>query len=363
MSSSFDNITDLATPMAVELCRTHPYYLFGAILWRIGALICVLFGVPSHLIIITVMLNARNRKQPVCLYFTTISIFELIYLTSKWRGSFSSVDSFGILVVFWLWCSSLSFVRDPREVLTCGIYYSLTIGSSNVSTLLLTAASIDRVLIVVYPSRYSSFVTRTKVIMKILIIIIGVSLLIIQYHFSFYFSYSFYICDYYSYAELWHGKVWPLIRLSLLAFLPCIITCICSVVILRNRYYRRPSTTSETSGTRHMRTASLLLVIYSIYYTLSVMPLNVLQFFHSHFFPGDELAEQFPVDCLKFGQWKLLMIFCKLLLAMNYSNKFLVHYLISLQFRRDVWNLLTKCRVVSSRYNRRARSLDSNGHL
>lgn len=231
------------------------------------------------------------------------------------------------------------------------------------STLLLTAASIDRVLIVVYPSRYSSFVTRTKVIIKILVIIIGVSLLIIQYHFSFYFSYSFSSCDYYSYAELWHGKVWPLIRLSLLAFLPCIITCVCSVIILRNRYYRRPSTTSETSGTRHMRTASLLLVIYSIYYALSVMPLNVLQFFHSYFFPGDELTEQISVDCLKFGQWKLLMIFCKLLLAINYSNKFLVHYLISLQFRRDVWTLLTKCHLVSSRYNRRARSLDSNGHL
>jgi hypothetical protein len=88
-------------------------------------------------------------------------------------------------------------MRDPRYVLTCGTYYSLTIGSSNVSTLLLTAASIDRVLIVVYPSRYSTFVTRTKALIKILLIIIFVSLLIIQYHFSFYFSYSFHVCDNY----------------------------------------------------------------------------------------------------------------------------------------------------------------------
>ena len=364
MSLSFDNLTNLTAPMAMDLCKSHPYFIFGEIIWRIGALICVLLGMPSHAIIIAVMLNFKNRRQPICLYFTTISIFESIYLISKQSEKrFWSISNGCILVVFWSWCSSLSLVRDPREVLSCGTYYSLTIGSSNISTLLLTAASIDRVLIVVYPSRSSNFVTQTKVLIKIFIIIIGVSLLIIQYHFSFYFSYSFYICDYYSYAELWHGKVWPLIRLSLLAFLPCIITCLCSVVILRNRYYRRPSTTSETSGSRHMRTASLLLVIYSIYYTLSVMPMNVLQFFHSSFFPNDLLMGQSTIDCSKFSQWKLLMKFCKLLLAVNYSNKFLVHYLISLQFRRDFWRLFTHCYSVPYRYDRRGRSRDSNGHL
>ena len=251
---------------------------------------------------------------------------------------------------------------DPRYVLTCGIYFSLTIGSSNVSTLLLTAASIDRVLIVVCPSRYSTFVTRTKALIKILLIVIFVSLLIIQYHFSFYFSYSFHVCDYYSYAQLWHGKVWPLIRLSLLAFLPCIITCACSMVIMKNRYYRRPSTTSETTGTRHMRTASLLLVIYSIYYTMSVMPLNILQFFHVYFFNDYQLTETSEIDCLKFSQWKMLMKFCMLLMAINYSNKFIVHYCISMQFRRDVWNLFTKCSFSSIRYNKRSRSIEGSSY-
>jgi hypothetical protein len=263
-----------------------------------------------------------------------------------------------ILVVLWLWCSSLSLVRDPRDILTCGIYYSLTIGSSNISTLLLTAASIDRVLIVVYPSRYSTFVTRTKALIKIFLIITCASLLIIQFYFSFYFSYSFHMCDYYSYAQLWHGKVWPLIRLGLLVFIPCIITCVCSMIIFKNRYYRRPSNTSETSGTRHMRTASLLLVIYSIYYTLSIMPLNILQFFHSYFFDNKELTETSEMNCFKFSQWRLLMKFCMLLMAINYSNKFIVHYLISMQFRRDVWNLLTKCSFTSYRYRSRTRSVE-----
>lgn len=91
--------------------------------------------------------------------------------------------------------------------------------------------------------------------------------------------------------------------------------------------------------------------------------MNVLQFFHSYFLPDDKLTGQTTIDCSKFSQWKLLMKSCKLLLAINYSNKFLVHYLISRQFRRDVWNLFTHCYSVPYRYDRHARSLDSNVHL
>ncbi|UJR33475.1 hypothetical protein I4U23_020920 [Adineta vaga] len=339
-----NNLTDSIIPMAIEICKYHPYYLLGETIWRIGALICVLLGIPGHIIVIAIMFNARNRRQPICLYFATMAIFEIIFL----------------IIVFWLWCSSLSLIRDPRDVLTCGTYYSLLIGSSHISTLLLTTASLDRVCIVVYPTRYSTFVSRTKGLVKIIFIIIIVSLLLIQFHFSFYFSHSYYICEYDSYAQLWHGKVWPLIRLSLLAFLPCLTICICSMVILRNRYYRRPSTTSETTGSRHMRTASLLLVIYSIYYTLSIMPLNILQLFHSYFFNHD-ITETSQIDCLKFSQWKMLMKFCMLLMAINYSNKFLVHYLISIQFRRHVWNLCSKCTFVPNRDRKRTRSFEGSG--
>jgi hypothetical protein len=112
-----------------------------------------------------------------------------------------------------------------------------------------------------------------------------------------------------------------------------------------------------------MRTASLLLVIYSIYYTLSVMPLNILQFFHSYFFNDkNNLTEPLKINCLKFSQWKMLMKFCMLLMAINYSNKFIVHYLISMQFRRDVWNLFTKCTLIPNRYNNRKRSIEGSSY-
>ena len=258
------------------------------------------------------------------------------------------------LVVFWSWCSSFSLLRDPRDLLTCGTYYSLTIGLSHCSTLLLTAASIDRVLIVLYPSRYSTFVTRTKALIKIIFILVFVLIVIVQYHFSFYFSHSFRVCESYFDGQFWYGKLTPLIRFIILAFLPCSITCVCSIIIFQNRFYRRPSTSSETTGSRHMRTASLILVIYSIYYSLTILPIDILQFFQSTFITDS------PLNCFKFSLWKNLMKFSMLLMAINYSNKFFVHYLISVQFRREVFKFLTRRRF--STKSTRTRTFDLSSH-
>lgn len=85
MTSSIYNSSDIAVSIAVELCKYHPYYLLADTIWRIGALLCVLIGMPGHIIVVIIMLNKRNRKQPVCLYFATIALFEFIYLISRFH--------------------------------------------------------------------------------------------------------------------------------------------------------------------------------------------------------------------------------------------------------------------------------------
>jgi len=91
MSLFIDNSTNIATPIAMELCKYHPYYLLGETIWRFGALLCVLLGMPGHIIIIIVMLNRKHRRQPICLYFTTIAIFEFIYLISMYESNYYSL--------------------------------------------------------------------------------------------------------------------------------------------------------------------------------------------------------------------------------------------------------------------------------
>lgn len=85
MSLPMNNSNSIIAPLAIELCKEHPYYLFGETIWRIGALLCVLIGMPGHIIVVTIMLSPRNRRQPVCLYFATIAIFEFIFLISMFK--------------------------------------------------------------------------------------------------------------------------------------------------------------------------------------------------------------------------------------------------------------------------------------
>lgn len=89
MSVSVDNTTRLTMPLAIELCKHHPYYAVGDTIWRIGTLLCILLGMPGHILVVTIMLNARNRRQPVCLYFATIAVFEFAYLSSRFIRKFS----------------------------------------------------------------------------------------------------------------------------------------------------------------------------------------------------------------------------------------------------------------------------------
>jgi hypothetical protein len=77
-----ENFTRLAIPVGIDLCASHPYFFLGDLIWRIGMLLCVLLGMPGHLLVIVIMLNPKNRRQPVCLYFATIAVCEFIYLIS-----------------------------------------------------------------------------------------------------------------------------------------------------------------------------------------------------------------------------------------------------------------------------------------
>ena len=94
MPFSVDNATRLAMPLAIELCKDHPYYAFGDTLWRIGTLLCIVLGMPGHILVVTIMLNPRNRRQPVCLYFATIAVFEFAYLSSRFSRNLSLEGSF-----------------------------------------------------------------------------------------------------------------------------------------------------------------------------------------------------------------------------------------------------------------------------
>ncbi|CAF1167978.1 unnamed protein product, partial [Didymodactylos carnosus] len=114
--------------------------------------------------------------------------------------------------VLWVWLQSMSIIkRDPRDILSCGGYYSCVVGSSMISNFLLANGSFDRVLIIVLPHKYQQIVTNKKVLLRIILTVLITSLLMIHFHFSLYYQAEMKLsartCEYYPDTRLWIGRI------------------------------------------------------------------------------------------------------------------------------------------------------------
>ncbi|CAF1063159.1 unnamed protein product [Rotaria sp. Silwood1] len=138
---------------SIEICSSKLIYNntlhISYIIWHICGFLCTMIGTPGHLFQILIMSNQTNRKESTSLYHIAIAICELIFL-------------FG---VFWLWCVDMSIIKtDPREIFSCGIFYSILIGPTILSNLYLASMSIDQSFMILYPAHHRLLITRCYVL-------------------------------------------------------------------------------------------------------------------------------------------------------------------------------------------------------
>ncbi|CAF1440396.1 unnamed protein product [Didymodactylos carnosus] len=306
----------------------HSYFAIDLLLWKILSLLLPIFGIPGNVLIIIIMLNKFNRKHPISLYFATIALFEIIYLTG----------------VFWDWLDVMSIVQDPRKTLNCSGFYVLVLGSAIISFILLANINIDRVGMILLPSKITTWITHRKVTLTIIITIASTYCTMIHYHFSLYYHSGSSVlygqaCVVKPNARIWFEEIWPILYLTIFRVLPSFIVLICSTIILCNRCSK--FTTTRTTIERslkvtgyfsrqsvRMQTLSLILVFFSFYFIISIMPITILQFYNKYL--------RYETSCIKRGRWKLMNTLFIMFESTNYTNKFYVKLLVSKQFRKDV---------------------------
>ncbi|CAF4019055.1 unnamed protein product [Adineta steineri] len=191
-------------------------------IWHVVGFFGVLFGIPGHILQIIISLNKTSRKEPTSLYSIAISVVETVFL----------------LGLFWLWCVNMSLIKtDPREVLSCGIFYNIIVGSGSLSHLYLASLSIDRSIIILDPTRYRLIVTRSHVILRIVLITFIITLLLIPHHFYFHYvpRVTIFLCDFNPSLYYRRIRIWTFIHAILLVGIPSLIVCICSAILLHNR--------------------------------------------------------------------------------------------------------------------------------
>lgn len=267
------------------------------------------------------------------------------------RYHFELLFCFFSIGLFWLWCAHMSFVKnDPRKILSCGIFYGIIIGSTTLSNLYLASMSIDRSVIILYPTRYRSIVTTSHVRTRLIGICLIVIVLLLPH--QFYFSYepksTLLLCVFNSSVSQKKIRLWALTHAILLVSLPSIIVCISTLILFRNRCKHQRNQQKHVSvNARRMQRQSMFIFFVSLGIFLCLLPSCILEIFVAY----DRLMD-LNNPCLK--RWRVykILLNCFLILtSINYSMKFYLHLIMSASFRQDFLRLIN-CKSTKSNLNR-----------
>lgn len=223
---------------------------------------------------------------------------------------------------------------DPRQILSCGLFYSLLIGPTILSNLYIASMSIDRTFMILYPTRYRSVITRQHVFIRIVLILLILIIIMIPHHYYYYYNKTttIFICEFHQYILRWKTRVWPFLHAILFVSIPSIITCISSVVLLHNRCkHRRIHKNNLSENARQMERSSILLCFFSVTIFFSILPFVILEIFITI----DRLSNYSDITSVKWKTYLTLLNWFLTLGAINYSFKFYVHLIISTLFRNQ----------------------------
>ena len=265
-----------------------------------------------------------------------------------------------------MWCASISLIKtDPREVLSCGIFYSILIGSTTLSNLYLALMSIDRSMIILCPTRYRLIVTQSHVILRIILICVLIILLVIPHHFYLYYDRktTLFLCDFYSSVHPRRIRLWSFMHAILLVGIPSLIVCVCSFILLHNRCEHKRNYKKTLSVTaRRMHRNSIFIFFVSLGIFLSLLPACILEIYIVH----DRLFRHKMYCSTRWRVYKILLTWFLTLSSINYSVKFYIQLIISTSFRKSFIQSIT-CQSSQNpsgltRMNNEQRSLQCPDH-
>jgi hypothetical protein len=223
---------------------------------------------------------------------------------------------------------------DPRQILSCGIFYSILIGSTILSNLYVASMSIDRTFMILYPTRYRTLITRRHVLIRIFLILIIIIFIMIPHHFYYYYdkNTTLFICEFHTFIGQWRIRIWPILHAILFVSLPSIITCVSAIILLHNRRnHRRIHKNKLSENARRIERNSILVLFVSVALSFSLLPAVILQIFIVH----DRFFNQGIFPSIRWKTYRILLNWFLALSALNYSFKFYIRLFISKKFQRD----------------------------
>lgn len=192
------------------------------VFWKYLPPIMIIGGTFGNILTIIVLLRRNMRELTTMFYLTVLAFSDIFVLYTGFLR---------------LWIQYV-FEFDVRDlsIVGCKIHTFLVYVSTDFTSWLMTAVTIDRYIAICHPfkSRYLCTIRRAKIT---LIIVMGV-LILINHHFLWSFSLvevdvGVKYCQHLSNYTFFYTSVWPYVDLMVFSGLPFIVMITCNAFIIR----------------------------------------------------------------------------------------------------------------------------------
>lgn len=235
----------------------------------------------------------------------------------------------------------MSFIKyDPREIFSCGIYYSIFIGSTTLLTLYVTLWWIQKALMILYPFRYRVQVQGCHLLFRIILVTLVIIACLVPR--NFYSNYNskaaIFICNFSSSTHRSRVRLFSIIYAILFVSIPSSIICISALILLNNQWKHRQKVNNNLSAdARSMNNRAIFIFFISFWLFLSSLRTSMIEIFVAY-----ELVFYHDMHCsvrLKIYQNLLSCFF--IFSSINCSVRFYIHIIMSVPFRQNFIQFIT----------------------
>ena len=305
-------------------------------LWKIFAPLLIVVGVIGNAVSIAVMSRQRMRHTTTSVYLRLLAVFDsvilLVVLPRKLLHFHSSVE-----------IKNLS-------VFACKLVPFLTTSSLNLSWCLLSAITIDRLILIRYPVWAKKHCTRKS---ALIVFAILVSIIVAVNCHSILFQNLRWkevisadnttvrvnercvpIPNWYL---MFRNKVWPLIILAVFSMVPVILQIVCNVLLARElvtRSRKRQARSLQESNNQHerdLRSVTRMLIVISVFFVISTVPQCIQLTLQPYIFK--------PRIDHNIAKNLLMVAVIQLLMYSNNAFNFLLYTLSGKVFRKELWSM------------------------
>lgn len=331
-----NNSTNCSCDSDMSLTEHNEIKIADGIKTYYPPIICVI-GLSGNILAVAVLSRAKNRRSTTGVMLLALAVTDIIVLLTS-------------VLLAWIEFVFEEYIRNLSSA-GCKILTFLTYFSLQLSAWILVMITSERIFSVIVPHRVKKLITRKRVLISLVSLILGLAGLNCHLLYGLQVAYNTVfnktVCKVASAHEHFMFKVWPWIDFSVSFAFPGLVFLIGNIVIITRlkSSSRRSSAMTSTNGDgsqsnrerskkiKHINYFSVMTVILNFAFLILVAPFSIFAIGQPYWFPIAEMTVK------RHAQLILISTILLMLLYTNNAINFIIYMLGGSKLRKDFLSL------------------------